>query len=223
MKSFNELREKTLTPAEKKKREEIAQAIERDNPGMDMSKKMAIATAQAKKVAEEVEQVDELKQATLQSYAKKALKTATGKKVQKRIAGRMSAIDRLAGVHTVKTTPDDAESKPLATKKYKKYKMESSEYKMVNGKKMRWDNVKNMWVPVSSEFGEGYFSGKDIEDKENEANPGMRSPRKKPAAPFDGPYKKKTSVVPGKHGEGPSTARHLARMGLKQHMKGQPK
>jgi len=47
------MQEKTLTPAEKKKREEIAKAIERDNPGMDMSKKMAIATATAKRVAEE--------------------------------------------------------------------------------------------------------------------------------------------------------------------------
>jgi hypothetical protein len=44
--------EKRLTPAERKKREEIAQAMERKNPGMDMGKKMAIATAQAKKVAE---------------------------------------------------------------------------------------------------------------------------------------------------------------------------
>jgi len=44
--------EKTLTPAEKKKREEIAKAMERDNPGMPMAKKMAIATATAKKVAE---------------------------------------------------------------------------------------------------------------------------------------------------------------------------
>lgn len=44
--------EKKLTPAELKKREEIAKAMERDNPDMDMSKKMAIATAQAKKVAE---------------------------------------------------------------------------------------------------------------------------------------------------------------------------
>ena len=44
--------EKKLTPAEIKKREEIARAIERDNPNMPMSKKMAIATAQAKKVAE---------------------------------------------------------------------------------------------------------------------------------------------------------------------------
>lgn len=49
------LDEKHLTPAELKKREEIAQAIERDQPGMDKSKKMAIATAQAKKVAEEVD------------------------------------------------------------------------------------------------------------------------------------------------------------------------
>ena len=45
--------EKKLTPAEKKKREEIAQAIKRDNPKMPMDKKMAIATAMAKKVAEE--------------------------------------------------------------------------------------------------------------------------------------------------------------------------
>jgi hypothetical protein len=50
-----ETNEKTLTPAEKKKREEIAKAMERDNPGMDMKKKMAIATWQAKKVAEETE------------------------------------------------------------------------------------------------------------------------------------------------------------------------
>ena len=52
MRSFKDLREKTLTPAEKKKREEIAKAMERENPGMDMKKKMAIATWQAKKVAE---------------------------------------------------------------------------------------------------------------------------------------------------------------------------
>ena len=46
------LYEKKLTPAELKKREEVAQAIDRDDPEMDMSKKMAIATATAKKVAE---------------------------------------------------------------------------------------------------------------------------------------------------------------------------
>lgn len=59
MPSFQQLRssleEKTLTPAEKTKREEIAKAMERETPGMPMAKKMAIATAQAKKVAEGTE------------------------------------------------------------------------------------------------------------------------------------------------------------------------
>ena len=54
-----DMNEKTLTPAELKKREEIAKAIKRENPNMPMAKKMAIATATAKKVAEEVEQIDE--------------------------------------------------------------------------------------------------------------------------------------------------------------------
>lgn len=49
-----ELEEKTLTPAEMKKREEVAKAIERENPKMPMAKKMAIATATAKKVAEDI-------------------------------------------------------------------------------------------------------------------------------------------------------------------------
>jgi hypothetical protein len=52
MKEESYIEEKTLTPAEKKKREEIAQAIARDDPKMPMDKKMAIATATAKRVAE---------------------------------------------------------------------------------------------------------------------------------------------------------------------------
>jgi hypothetical protein len=51
----NELDEKTLTSAELKKREEIAKAMERDDPKMNTSKKMAIATAVAKRVAEETQ------------------------------------------------------------------------------------------------------------------------------------------------------------------------
>lgn len=47
----NKLEEKTLTPAEMAKREEIAKAIHRENPGMPMAKKMAIATARAKQAA----------------------------------------------------------------------------------------------------------------------------------------------------------------------------
>ena len=52
------LSEKKLTPAEKKKREEIARAIERENPDMPMDKKMAIATATAKRVAEAMDDDD---------------------------------------------------------------------------------------------------------------------------------------------------------------------
>lgn len=71
MKTFFELREKTLTPAELKKREEIAKAIKRENPNMPMGKKMAIATAAAKKVAEEVA-LDEISKKTLGNYIKTA-------------------------------------------------------------------------------------------------------------------------------------------------------
>ena len=55
MSSEEDMNEKTLTPAELKKREEVAKAIKRENPNMPMAKKMAIATATAKKVAESVE------------------------------------------------------------------------------------------------------------------------------------------------------------------------
>lgn len=66
------LGEKKLTDAELKKREEIAQAMERENPGMDMGKKMAIATAQAKKVAEEAEQIDEADEREVSDKLKRA-------------------------------------------------------------------------------------------------------------------------------------------------------
>jgi hypothetical protein len=63
--------EKTLTHAELKKREEVAHAMERDKPGIDKSKKMAIATAVAKRVEESI-RIDELSKETIKSYAKKA-------------------------------------------------------------------------------------------------------------------------------------------------------
>lgn len=51
--------EKKLTAAEKKKKEKVAKAIEKKQPGMNMGKKMAIATATAKKTAKKAEAVDE--------------------------------------------------------------------------------------------------------------------------------------------------------------------
>ena len=99
MKKFNTLRldlaEKTLTPAEKKKREEIAMAMERENPGMDTGKKMAIATAAAKRVAEE--NLDELKSSTLDSYITKvATGPSRGNKNIKAIGGVTTAIRKKA-------------------------------------------------------------------------------------------------------------------------------
>ena len=49
-----EIVEKSLPPAEIKKRDEIKKAMERDNPNMDKAKKIAIATATAKRVAETI-------------------------------------------------------------------------------------------------------------------------------------------------------------------------
>ena len=74
MKTFFELREKTLTPAEIKKRKEVADAIKRDNPDMPMAKKMAIATATAKKVAEATLRLDVNKASNdeLKQYVKKS-------------------------------------------------------------------------------------------------------------------------------------------------------
>lgn len=46
--------EKTLTPAEMKKREEVVKAIKRENPKMDKSMAYAVATKTAKRVAEGV-------------------------------------------------------------------------------------------------------------------------------------------------------------------------
>jgi hypothetical protein len=99
MKKFNTLRldlaEKTLTPAEKKKREEIAMAMERENPGIPMGKKMAIATATAKRVAEE--NLDELKTDTLDSYI---TKVATGPARGNTQTGIPKSIKAIGGVTT---------------------------------------------------------------------------------------------------------------------------
>jgi hypothetical protein len=69
-----EIEEKTLTPAEKKKREEVAQAISRDNPDMPMDKKMAIATATAKKVAEDIQTEPATNQLLVRNFIQKLVK-----------------------------------------------------------------------------------------------------------------------------------------------------
>lgn len=70
------MNEKTLTPAEIKKREEIAKSMERDNPGMPMAKKMAIATATAKRVAEADTFAKDNKELNSKNYMNKNAETA---------------------------------------------------------------------------------------------------------------------------------------------------
>lgn len=115
------LEEKKLTPAEMKKREEVAKAIERENPDMPMGKKMAIATATAKKVAEEAEELDEISTAAKQNYINAAAldvarhgnmlgraqvgksKTAanvSGSKIDKRLKGIATATSKLTKEET---------------------------------------------------------------------------------------------------------------------------
>jgi hypothetical protein len=96
-KTFRSLRtEKTLTPAEKKKREEIAKAMEKDNPDMPMDKKMAIATAQAKKVAE----------APNEGAMKRMVTTQSNK------ADRMASTDK-KGLETYKKKVNELDNKTL--------------------------------------------------------------------------------------------------------------
>lgn len=113
MKSFEDLREKKLTPAELKKREEIAKAMERENPGMDMGKKMAIATATAKKVAEEIE-LDEVSDKKLDAYRQKAFADQPAgddgsAKYRKRKFGRDLAFDKQTGRAKVLATKEETE------------------------------------------------------------------------------------------------------------------
>ena len=69
---LNSIDEKTLTPAEMKKREEIVKAIKRDDPKMDKSMAYAIATKTAKRVAEDAKELEELSTDTLRKYRAKA-------------------------------------------------------------------------------------------------------------------------------------------------------
>lgn len=85
VKTLSQILEKHLTPAEKAKREEIAQGIEKSNPNMPMGKKMAIATAKAEKVAEEALLESESSASTYDNYCAHS---------QKMLANISKAIDQ---------------------------------------------------------------------------------------------------------------------------------
>lgn len=91
------MEEKTLTPAELKKRNDVAKAIKKDDPDMPMDKKMAIATSVAKKTAEDVKEVSSN---TLGNYMRKssaaAAKPGASVRTQdKRIGGQKMADNKI--------------------------------------------------------------------------------------------------------------------------------
>jgi len=77
------------------------------------------------------------------------------------------------------------------------------------------------WIKDFQKSDAPQFKGKSDKERRDQAIAAYLSAKRdqkeaKEPPPFEGPYKKKKSVVPGKHGEGPSTAKHLAKMGMKQ-------
>lgn len=116
--------EKTLTKAELAKREEIAKAIKRENPGMPKSKVMPIATARAKTAVESVEQVNEISKATAASYLDKAVDPVHGmprgnkEDAKKRMKGIEHAHARVTGkVPTSEETESLFEAQKIARSK----------------------------------------------------------------------------------------------------------
>lgn len=124
------MEEKTLTPAELKKRNDVAKAIKKDDPDMPMDKKMAIATSVAKKTAEA--KVDEISIGKMSNYAKAARKDiekhrntvktaldqpaspkkakagmAAMQKLHKRSRGSDMYVDKMTGRSKVKPTAED--------------------------------------------------------------------------------------------------------------------
>lgn len=185
---------------------------------------------------EEVEQIDELDKSTLKSYSDKA-KEQLGvlKKVSDTLKdkGSKAPWERGIGVRTKgvagaekRMAKEDVEqidekNEPTSPEKWAKAKAQAkakfdvypSAY--ANGwAAKKYKEMGGGWKSVS----EGYFSDKDIENQEIAKNPGMRSPRKPEPPPFEGPYKKKPSAKPGKFGAGYSTAKHLAKAGMKKAM-----
>ena len=245
MKKFNTLRldlaEKTLTPAEKKKREEIAMAMERENPGMPMGKKMAIATAAAKRVAEE--NLDEISTKTLASAAKSASDPdsdyhygkshdpqkfadhAKKTKDAKSAAAVQGAADAKGHYtrpgHTIGSYDKLAHRTPARVTSTGK--ANKQDVKTLKGSIKRNEEVESIDELKSStltSYIDKVATGPSRGNKNIKAISGVTTAIRKRAEnenpPFEpDPPKKNPSAVAGKYGIGPSIAAHLAKKGMK--------
>jgi hypothetical protein len=144
--------EKTLTPAEMKKREEVVKAIKRDDPKMDKSMAYAIATKTAKRVAEDVEEIEELSVGALKKYRTAARADAYDaddvddeRRFRKRAAGSNTAGKKIVrqGGKLKEDAEDLDESAKVADHLIKRY----------------GDNVRKSHVrSAAGDFGVGYVA-----------------------------------------------------------------
>jgi hypothetical protein len=250
MKKFNQLRidltEKTLTPAEKKKREEIAMAMERENPGMPMGKKMAIATATAKRVAEE--NLDEISTKLLakaasaasdpmnhydddekfhdpQKFADHAKKTKDAKSAAA-VQGAADAKGHYVRPgHTLGSYDKLAHRTPArVTSTGKANKQDVNRLKGNIKRNEEVEPIDELKSSTLTSYIDKVATGPSRGNKNIKAISGVTTAIRKRAENENPPFepdapKKNPSAVAGKYGIGPSIAAHLAKKGMKQQMK----
>lgn len=137
----NNIIEKTLTPAEMKKREEIAKAMEKTKPDMPMGMKMAIATDAAKKVAEGKKSVTELSNELLGRYKKAASTSASAADAKGDMA---TGNKRFSGI--VKATKKQFKNDMMRTEEM------DDEGKMARGQLMRMASQATALIAIMDDY-----------------------------------------------------------------------
>ena len=153
------MKEKKLTPAEKKKREEIAKAIEKDNPDMPMAKKMAIATATAKRVAEYGGPPISRKQYLKQKPMDKELEEKMDEGKMKGAMMRRQDMAKLAGLYSkaMKAIPGSPEQK--------KIKKQIDQYRRELGMKESVNESVYKFLVVNTKTGEIESAGSTLDGR----------------------------------------------------------
>lgn len=132
--------EKTLTPAEMKKREEVVKAIKRGNPKMDKSIAYAIATKTAKRVAESSDEYG------------KSIDTIKKKNITN------SDKDKLARLHAMMS----AEKKPV------KEEIDKDLEDELKAQRQTKKSVSGKWKSVSYKTPDGRWATKDVKEEAEE-------------------------------------------------------
>lgn len=190
-----------------------------------------------KKVSEDIEELDELSKGTLGSYVKKAAQSAAfgraksvdpifsksgqekGKaQEKKRLTGISKAVDKMAKEEVEqidelsKGTLDSYLGKSIANR-------DKHEDDIINTPMGSHDNTSKSIQKLNQRKAGIALAVKKMNKEDVDAYELVLDLREnKDDAPFDADKSPKKSAVTGKHGYGPSAARHLARMGLKKMM-----